>query len=368
MAENPNIVRERGTLKIFLGFAPGVGKTYAMLDEGRRRKGRGQDVVAAFIDPHGRQPIVENASDFEVIERKVVDGASEMDTDAVIARRPEVALVDDLAHVNAHGSHRAHRWQDVEALLDAGINVIATVNVAHLESLNDQIADITGHKVKDTLPDKVLRGASEVELVDLTPRALINRLQRGDIYASDQVEEFKPDFFREGNLMALREIAMREVASRVDEDVVEYRKEKRIEKPWATKDKVMVCISSTRTSLRLLRRGFRMGQRMHGEVIAVHVEDGTSSSDKALQILQEDFALAERLGIQTVTLKGPLGPTLVKFAKDQNVTAVILGHPERSRLQEVMKASVLSELARELRTVDIIVVATEVSSDAGAGH
>ncbi len=357
---------------MFLGFAPGVGKTHAMLDEAHRRKNRGQDVVAAFVQAHGRKPILEHASDFEGVARKTftVDGkiVEEMDVNAVIERHPEVALVDELAHKNADGAGNAHRWQDVEALLDAGINVLATVNVANLESLNDLVADITGHFIPETLPDSVLRDASEVELVDLTPRALINRLERGDIYALDQIESARSDFFREGNLMALREIAMREAASRVDEDVAEYRKEKRIEKPWATKDKVMVCISPTRSALRLIRRGFRMGQRMHGDVIAVHVEDGAAAGEKAEKMLKDDFALAERLGIQTVTLKGPLGPTLIKFAQEQNVTAIILGHPERSRFQEVLKASVLSDLARALRTVDIIVVATESEADQPSGH
>ncbi len=357
---------------MFLGFAPGVGKTHAMLDEALRRKNRGQDVVSAFVQAHGRKPIIDQTAELESVPRKsfTIEGKSleEMDVEAVIKRHPEVALVDELAHTNAIGSSNPYRWQDVEALLDAGINVLATVNVGHLESLNDLVADITGHFIVDTLPDSVLREASEVELVDLTPRALINRLERGDIFAPEEIESARSDFFREGNLMALREIAMREAASRVDEDVAEYRKEKRIEKPWATKDKVMVCISPTRSALRLIRRGFRMGQRMHGDVIAVHVEDGAVSGEKAEKMLKDDFALAERLGIQTVTLKGPLAPTIIKFAKEQNVTAIILGHPERSRFQEVLKASVLSDLARALRTVDIIVVATESESDQAAGH
>jgi two-component system sensor histidine kinase KdpD len=359
-------------LKVFLGFAPGVGKTHAMLEEAHRRKSRGQDVVAALVQAHGRQPIIDQVMGFELVPAKTfsIDGKTveELDVEAVIKRHPEVALVDELAHANSPGSAHGHRWQDVDELLNAGISVIATVNVGHLESLNDLVADITGHSFTETLPDSVLRDAGEVELVDLTPRALINRLERGDIYSAEEIESARTDFFREGNLMALREIAMREAASRVDEDVAEYRKEKRIEKPWATKDKVMVCISPTRSALRLIRRGFRMGQRMHGDVIAVHVEDGAVGGEKAEKMLKDDFSLAERLGIQTVTLKGPLSPTLIKFAKEQNVTAIILGHPERSRFQEVLKASVLSDLARALRTVDIIVVATETESDQPSGN
>lgn len=359
---------DRGTLKVFLGYAPGVGKTHLMLEEAIRRKNRGQDVVLALVDPHGRQPIQDLIREFEVIPPKTlsIEGKTiaELDVQAVIDRHPEIAVVDDLAHANAPGSKSAHRWEDVQELLNAGVSVLATVNIAHLESLNDMVADITGHAFTETIPDSVLRDAWEVELVDLTPRALINRLDRGDIYLTpEEIEAAKHDFFREGNLMALREIALREAASRVDEDVAEYRKEKRIERPWATKDKVMVCISPTRSALRLIRRGFRMGQRLHGEVTVVYVEDGAVPGEKAKKMLKDDFALAERLGIQTVTLKGPLSPTLIKFAKEQNITAIILGHPERSRFQEVLKASVLSDLARALRTVDIIVVAMETESD-----
>ena len=363
---------EKGNLKVFLGFAPGVGKTHAMLEEAHRRKNRGQDVVIAFVEAHGRKPILDQTSEFESVTPKTisVNGKSvhEMDLEAVLKRHPELAIVDELAHTNAPGLSNTHRWQDVETLLEAGINVLTTVNIGHLESLNDLVADITGHFIPDTIPDSVLRSANEVELVDLTPRALINRLERGDIYPAEEIESARTDFFRDGNLMALREIAMREAASRVDEDVAEYRKEKRIEKPWATKDKIMVCISPTRSALRLIRRGFRMGQRMHGDVIAVHVDDGAVASEKAEKMLKDDFSLAERLGIQTVTLKGPLSPTIIKFAKEQNVTAIILGHPERSRFQEVLKASVLSDLARALRTVDIIVVATESEAEPTTGH
>lgn len=352
----------RGKLKIFLGFAPGVGKTYSMLDEAHRRASRGQDIVAAMIETHGRTPIQGLLDEFEVVPPL---SSGEIDVEAVIARAPETILVDDLAHPNPPGAKRANRWEDVDMLLASGINVLATVNVQSIESLNDHVSEIIGHRVKDTVPDSILHEAEEVELIDLTPRALINRLERGDIFPSDRIPSERTKLFQEGKLSALREIAMREAASRIDEDVAEYRKENRIEKPWATKDKVMICISPTRSSLRLIRRGFRIGQRLHGEVIAVHVEDGTSASEKGKQILQDDFALAERLGIKTIALKGNLSPSLIKFAKEQNVTAIILGHPERSRFQEVMKASVLSDLARELRAVDIIVVATELPEELG---
>lgn len=348
----------RGKHKIFLGFAPGVGKTYALLDEAHRRMRRGQETVLGFVDVHARDPIAELVGGFEQVPTRDLGGKREMDVDAILARKSDLVVVDDLEHVNLPGSRNERRWQDVEELLRAGISVLSTLNVSSLESLNDHVRDITGVKIKDTVPDKVLADADEVELVDLTPRALINRLERGAIFPGEEIDASRQQFYREGNLAALREMAMREAASHVDEDLVEYRKEKRIEKPWAAKDRVMICISPTRTSLRLIRRGWRMGQRMHGEVFVVYVEDGTLG-EKEKKILDDDFKLAEKLGVETVTLKGELAPTLIDFAKKRNVTQIILGHPERSRLQEIMKASVLSELVRALKTVDILVVATE---------
>jgi two-component system, OmpR family, sensor histidine kinase KdpD len=351
----------RGKLKIFLGYAPGVGKTFDLLDEAHRRKRRGQDVVIGVVDSAGRKPIADLLEDFETVGQAPPGRAPELDLDALLARKPDLVVVDDLAHQNSTGSRNEHRWQDVEDLLRNGINVLSTLNVSNLESLNDHVADITGVKESDTVPDRVLAQAYEVELVDLTPRALINRLERGDIFPGKPVVPEQTAFFREGNLSALREMAMREAASHVDEDLVEYRKEKRIEKPWAAQDRVMICLSPTRTSLRLIRRGWRMGQRMHGEVIAVHVEDGPLG-DRERKVLADDFKLAERLGIETVTLKGELAPTLISFAKERNVTQMIMGHPDRTRIQSMMKPSVLSELVKALKTLDILIVATETEA------
>jgi len=351
----------RGKHKIFLGFASGVGKTFALLDEAHRRQRRGQDTVIGVVDAQGRKPIDELLEGFEIVPSKA--GPREMDLDALLARKPDLVVIDDLEHRNLPGTRNEHRWQDVEDLLRSGINVLSTLNVSSLESLNDHVSDITGVKFTDTVPDRILSEAFEVELVDLTPRALINRLERGDLYPGSEIDADKASYFREGNLAALREIAMREVASHVDEDLVEYRKEKRIEKPWAAQDRVMICLSPTRTSLRLIRRGWRMGQRMHGDVIAVHVEDG-ALGEKERKILADDFKLAERLGIETVTLKGELAPTLINFAKERNVTQIILGHPERTRIQHLVKPSVLGELVRVLKTVDILIVATETETKA----
>lgn len=371
MKANPAQVEEAGRLKIFLGFAAGVGKTFAMLDEAHRRKKRGQDVVIGYVDSHGRAATQEETRDLEVIPPRQINyrGASleEMDTEAILRRKPEVVLIDELEHTNVPGAERDKRWQDVELILESGISVISTLNVQHIESLNDQISDITGIRVRETVPDHVLHQAEEVELVDLTPRALINRLERGDVYPGESIDPARAAFFGEGNLSALREIAMREIAGRVDEDVTEFRRDNNIRKPWATKDRVMICISPSRSSLRLVRRGFRIGQRMRADTVAVHVEE-KAPGEKEQKIIRDDFALAERLGIPTVRLHGEVAAELIKYAQDNDVSQLVIGHSTRSRMQEVLKGSLINDLARALKTVDILVVALDTDEVAPSDH
>lgn len=351
-----------GRLKVFLGYAPGVGKSYALLDESTRRKKRGQDIVIGSLDSHGRPAVDELLAEFEHIPKKKLDYRGtiieEMDTDAILARRPEIVIIDDLAHTNAPGSLNEKRWQDVRDILDAGISVSTTMNVYSLESLNDLVNEITGVRITETVPDQILAAAEEVEMVDLTPRALIHRLERGDVIPNEKLDDSKSGMFKEGNLSALRELALREIAGRVDEDVQEFRKSKTIARPWAAKDRVMICISPTRPSMRLIRRGWRIAQRMHAEVVVVTVED-RAPNDKEKKIIQDDFSLAERLEIRTVTLKGPVSDSLIKYVKENAVTHVVIGHSERTRLQEVMQGSIISSLTRELRTIDILVVAAD---------
>lgn len=352
-----------GKHKIFLGYAPGVGKTFALLDEAQRRRSRGEDVVIGDVESYGRKPTEDIGDGIEVIPVRLTTVAGrnyrDLDVDTILARKPSVVVVDELAEANSPGNPRSHRWKDVDVLLEAGISVLSTLNVYQLESLNDHIFDISGVRIEDTIPDQIMAEAGEVEIVDVTPTALLNRLRRGDVFGPEGPPSELAGLYKEAVLIALREIALREAAGHVDEDLVEHRRDQRIAKPWATQDRVLICISPTRSSLRLIRRGWRMGQRMKGEVIALHVRDHTSESDTGKTILEQDFALANRLGIETVILEGPLAPTIIKFAKERNVTAVILGHPDRSRWQEMMRPSILSELARDLRTVDIIVVSTE---------
>ena len=351
---------KQGDLKIFLGFAPGGGKTYSMLDEARRRRKRGQEIVVGVVDDRGRSDTLEA---LDGLDRVPTLSTGEMDLDAILARQPNLVLVDDLHHRNAPGSKYERRWQEVEALREAGIAVLTTMNVSHLESLNDLVHDITGHRVEDTVPDRLLHTASEIELVDATPQALLNRYSRGSIFPNGQEPEKLKDFFRLGNLVALREIAMREAAGRVDEDLDEYRKDKHIAKPWATSDRVMVAISPNKGSLRIIRKGWRMGQRLRGEVIGVYVEEsGLDENQKT--ILKNDLALAERLGIKTERLKGEVADCLIQYAQEHNITQLLMGHPERSKLQSLTRRSIVQEVARALRTVDITLVAAEAPHNA----
>ena len=343
---------KRGRLKVFLGFAAGVGKTYEMLNEANRRRQRGQDVVIGYIETHGRAGTVEQLGDLEIVPRRKVEyrGTTfeEMDTDAIIARKPKWVLVDELAHTNVPGSEREKRWQDVDAIMNAGINVETTLNVQHLESLNDTVHDITGVWVRETVPDKIVRDADEIKMVDITPRSLINRLERGDIYKADKVQQAMQNWFREGNLSALREIALREIAHEVDDDVNTYRKDRHIQEQWATHDRIMVCITPTRSSLRLIRRGWRVAQRLHGDIVAVYVETKPGTKEEQ-EILRNDFALAERLKIPIVTLHGSIGVELIRYARENRITQMVIGHSSHSRWHEFVYGSLVHRLTKELR-------------------
>ncbi len=353
--------QKRGRLKVFLGFAAGVGKSYEMLNEANRRRQRGQDVVIGYIETHRRKGTEEQLGDLETVPRKQIEYRGtvleEMDTEAILARHPQWAVVDELAHANVPGSARAKRWQDVELLLDAGIHVLTAMNVQHLESLNDTVYDITGIRVRETVPDRIIRDADEVKMVDITPRSLIHRLERGDIYAPDKVQQSLQNWFREGNLNALREIALREVAHEVDEDVAAYRKERNVRETWATHDRVMVCISPDQSSLRLLRRGWRIAGRLHAEIVAVYVENKPTTEEQK-QILRDDFALADRLKVPVVTLHGDVANEIIRYVRENQITQIVIGHSDRTRWQEFVKGSIINRLTYALRTIDILIVAS----------
>src|SRR5215207_2744612 len=285
----------RGNLRIYLGAAAGVGKTFAMLNEGRRRSEYGEEVIVGFIEAHGRAKTAAQVADLEVVPRRRIDyrGSSfeEMDLEAVLARRPQVALVDELAHTNVPGSRNEKRWQDVEELLEAGINVISTLNIQHLESLNDVVEQITSVKQRETIPDEVVRRADELQLVDLTPDALRNRLARGDVYPAERIDTALANYFRPGNLSALRELALAWLADRVDEGLAEYRRRQGIEQPWETRERVLVALTGSPDGERLVRRAARIAQRARGDLVAVHVIPPDGLAAPAAKLLAQQREL-----------------------------------------------------------------------------
>ena len=358
----------RGRFKILLGFAAGVGKTFEMLCEANRRKHEsGQDVVVGYLETHKRKDTEAQIGDLEIIPRRKIEykGATfeEMDTEAILARRPKWVLVDELAHTNIPGSKNEKRYQDVIEILNAGINVESTMNVQHLESLNDTIYQITGVKVRETIPDWVLAEADEIVTKDLTPRSLINRLQRGDVYPPDKVPQALENFFTEGNLSALREIMLREVAGAVDRSVQSYREEKNVSEPWQTQERVMVCISPDKPSDRLLRRGWRIAQRLQADLVAVYVPQGKVTLEQQ-KVLESDFALAGRLGVRIERTAGQaVAQSLADYARAHQVSQIVIGHSDRTRLQEMVQGSIINDLIRLVRGIDVLVVANSVPNE-----
>ncbi|MBI1333540.1 MAG: universal stress protein [Armatimonadetes bacterium] len=352
-----------GKLKIFLGYAPGVGKAKVMVEEARRRKARGEDCIVAILSEEDR--LIVNAdlnSGLDYVQPLSFEYGgktrSEINIPAILQRHPNTVLIDNLGHANVPGSAHAYRWQDAEEILHSGINVIATMNVESLESLNDDIFEITGKEVKDVVPDRMFHQADEVELVDLTPQALRNRVKRGEIVPTEQIDKALLGYFSEAVLNALREMAMREVARRVDEDLIAWRRQQRIARPWQTSDKILICISPTQSSLRVIRRGWRIGRKMQGEVRAVYVEE-PKLPETSKKILEDDFKLCERLGIPTEILQGEPADAIIKYVQENNVSQIILGHSERTKIQEFLKGSLMLEIAKQLKTVDILVVAID---------
>lgn len=351
----------RGRLKLFLGFAAGVGKTYGMLQEASRRKHeRGQDVVIGYVEPHKRPDTEAQIGDLEIVPRQSMEykGAAfeEMDAAAIIARRPQWVVVDELAHTNVPGSAHAKRYEDVMDILAAGTNVLSTMNVQHLESLNDTVQQITGIKVRETVPDWVLGEADEIISIDITPRTLIHRLQRGDVYPKEKVPQALQNFFTEGNLSALREIALREVAGTVDRSVQTYRAENAVEEPWQTQEKIMVCISPDKFSDRLLRRGWRIARFLRGEIVAVYVVTDKITPGQQ-QVLDADFALASRLNIPIEHLTGPdVAQALAAYAREHQVTEIVIGHSGRTGWQEFLHGSIINKLIHHVRGIDVLVI------------
>jgi two-component system sensor histidine kinase KdpD len=355
----------RGHLRIYLGAAPGVGKTYAMLNEGRRRKERGTDVVVGYVETHGRKKTADQIADLEVVPRRRIEHRGttfeEMDVDAIVRRRPEQALVDELAHTNIPGSRNEKRWQDVDELLDAGIDVISTLNIQHLESLNDVVERITGIRQRETIPDHVARAADQIELVDMDPEALRRRLAHGNVYAAEKIDAALANYFREGNLSALRELALLWVADRVDDELADYRERHGITRPWETRERVVVALSGAPGGDQLIRRAARIAQRAKGDLIGVHVLADTGLSadgpEASVTTLAEQRHLVEELGgeYRKVTSHDVAG-ALVDVARAENATQIVLGASGRSRWHELVNGSVINRVARRSGPIDVHVI------------
>ncbi|MDY7086637.1 MAG: sensor histidine kinase KdpD [Actinomycetota bacterium] len=336
----------RGHLRIYLGAAPGVGKTYAMLEEAHRRQSRGTDVVVAVVETHGRQHTAAMLAGLETVPRTPLTYRGtvfqEMDLDAVLARRPQVAVVDELAHTNVPGSRHTKRWQDIEQLLDAGITVLSTVNIQHLESLNDVVEQITGAAQRETVPDRFVRQAEQVELVDMTPEALRRRMAHGNVYAPDKVSAALGNYFRVGNLTALRELALLWLADKVDEQLDTYRADHGIGSTWEARERVVVALTGGPEGETLIRRAARIAARTKGaELMAIHVarSDGLTGADPAR--LARQRVLMESLGGTYHQVTGDDIPTaLLDFARGVNATQLVLGASRRGRFAQILSAGV----------------------------
>ena len=353
---------KRGNLRVYLGAAPGVGKTYAMLDEGWRRCCRGKDVVVGFVETHRRPNTAAQLRDLEVIPRREVTYRGgvfeEMDVDAVLARRPSQVLVDELAHTNVPGSRNEKRWQDVEELLDGGIDVITTVNIQHLESLNDVIERITGIRQRETVPDEVVRRADQIELVDMSPEALRRRMAHGNIYPPERVDAALANYFRPGNLSALRELALLWVADRVEENLKGYMQAHGIADSWETRERVVVAVTGAPGGEQLVRRAARIAGRLHGALLGVHVVSSDGLQRRSGPALTDQRELLEQLGGSYREIVGErVASALVAFAQSEKATQVVIGASQRSRWQELWHGSVVNALVRSADGFDLHVIA-----------
>jgi len=360
----------RGRLKVYLGYAAGVGKTYRMLEEAQELRQKGVDIVVGYFEPHGRRETIALTSGLETVARRTLNYAGsqfqEMDTDSILKRKPAVALVDEFAHTNVPGSERVKRWQDVHALLDAGIDVITTMNVQHLESLNDQVWHVTGVRVRETVPDWVVDEADEVVFVDLTPRALRNRLERGVVYGPDKARHAMENFFIESNLTALRELAMRHTAHEVEEKL--SASPETLEKAGlvasgenagqpvsaARKERILICLTGSPSSAMLIRRGKRVADYIQADCLALHiVRNGSNVED-----VERHMSFARNLRIQTHILEGDdIARTITDFARRQGITQIFMGRSKPQPWWKQFRETLVQQVVRCAHDIQITIVA-----------
>ncbi len=370
----------RGRLRVYLGSAAGAGKTYAMLNEGHRRESRGTDVVVGYVETHKRPQTQAQLGDLEIVPRKQVTyrgvTLAEMDTEAIIARHPKVALIDELAHTNVPGSKHVKRYQDVQEILDVGIDVVTTLNIQHLESLNDLVASITGVRVRETLPDWILDQAEEVELIDISPYALRQRMKHGNIYPPERIDTALKNFFREGNLTALRELALRRVAEKTESQLEQYMTEHGISEYRSASERVLVGFDARPHTREVIRDAWRLSHGLHADFIAVCIQpegylaftgkligwlkyrgNAKRHREEALRRLEEHALLAEDLGAEVIRASSrDIARKLVEIARERQVTQLVLGQPARSHWEELIRGSIINRLLRLDAGIDIHLV------------
>jgi two-component system sensor histidine kinase KdpD len=361
-----------GRLKVFLGYSPGVGKTYTMLEEAHLLKRRGDDVVVGVVETHARAETAELLKDLEVIPRHAgaYEGITveEMDLDAILVRRPSAVLVDELAHTNAPWCRHPKRYLDVEELLEQGIDVFTTVNVQHFESQNDAIAKITGVRLQETVPDAILERADEVQVVDVPIEELFERLREGKVYIPEQAQRAMNNFFQRGNLVALREITLSLTARKMDSELLNYMKAKAIRSTWPATDKLLVCISAGPNAAQLVRKAYRMAQNTNAEWYVVHVSPPVLRplNQAERDYLAEAFRLAEEFGARTFDLSGPdVVPGLLRFARENNISQIIIGRPRKSLLRGALRGSPVYRLIRSQSDFDLYLVEPTVRESGG---
>ena len=364
LASTDETERHRGRLKIFLGYAPGVGKTFSMLSEGIRRAERGEDIVVGVVETHGRPGTSAVAEKLEQLPRKAINYKGtmfhEMDVDAILERKPQVALIDELAHTNVEGSRFAKRYEDVLAVLDARIDVLTTVNIQHIESMTTRVQSLTGITVRETVPDWVLDRADEIVISDVTPEALATRMRRGDIYPIERAERALANFFRRGNLIALREMALQRVTRAVDRTLDEYINRKHLGAHWALAEKVAVCISASSASRDLIARGARLAQATNAEFYVLHLDAERDQVAEAARSLQGNYEFATNLGAKIVHLKGSnVAMASAAFATENRITQVIFGRSALTGLKKYLYFKAIQQFAAAAPHVDLHIITQE---------
>jgi two-component system, OmpR family, sensor histidine kinase KdpD len=356
--------KTQGILKLFLGYAPGVGKTYAMLSEAIRRASRGEEVVVGVVETHGRKATAELAAKLETIRKRNLEykGANfeEMDVDAIVRREPQVVLVDELAHTNIEGSKHRKRYEDVLELLNARIDVLSTMNVQHIESLGPTILQITGVQVRETVPDWVMQRVDEVVMADLTPQALQKRMMRGDVYPIERAERALSHFFRPGNLIALRELALRQVTQVVDRSLDAYLAKEDVPQSPTVRERIAVGVSSNPAAQYLIARGSRMAQGIGGALYVVYIDVGADSRPEDQRTLAENIRFAENLGGKVVRLKGKsVAEEMARFVREHHITQVIFGRSARTGWHRYLYLSAIHRFLRDSPSVDVHIVTQE---------